>query len=237
MIQLYNVDKTYSSRYPALSDINLDIGKGEFVLIVGPSGAGKTTLLKLMFLSEMPSRGRVVINGMDTRKITGPQISLLRRKIGFVFQDFKLLPHRSVYDNVAISLEVLMMKRRLVKRRVQQVLKHVGLLNRADAIPLILSGGEQQRVAIARAVVKDPLILLADEPTGNLDLDITRDIMKLFKIINSWGTTIVIATHNKALLEYRPTKVIALKKGAIQEVFVSSRMANSEDTSLPSGGE
>lgn len=238
MIHMHNVDKVYSFHYRALSDINLCIEKGEFALIVGPSGAGKSTLLRLMFLTEPPTRGRIIINGTDTQQITGAEIPLLRRRIGFVFQDFKLLNNRTVYENVALALEVLLLKKKLIKRKVQQVLKHVGLLSCINAVPPVLSGGEQQRVAIARAIVNEPMLLLADEPTGNLDPDITRDIMKLFKIINSWGTTVVIATHDKALLEYYPTKVIALRKGVIQEVFTSRRtvgggVASSTDGKKP----
>jgi cell division transport system ATP-binding protein len=231
MIQMINVDKRYSTNYQALSNINLEIEKGDFVLIVGPSGAGKTTLLKLMFLVEESTRGHIVINGTDTERITASDIPLLRRRFGFVLQDFRLLDQRTVYDNVALALEVLGLKKRFIKRRVQQVLKHVGLLDRANSVPLVLSGGEQQRVAIARAIVNEPIMVLGDEPTGNLDPDITKDIMKLFKIINSWGTTVIIATHDKALLEYRPSKVIALRKGTIQGVFVpSSKISDDTDT-------
>ncbi len=221
MIRMLNVDKFYAPNYRALNNITLNIEKGDFALIVGPSGAGKTTLLKLMFLAEQKTRGRIIINGMDSENITGSDIPLLRRRFGFVLQDFKLLKNRPVYDNVALALEVLGLKKRFIKRRVHQVLKNVGLLDRANAMPVVLSGGEQQRVAIARAIVNEPILVLADEPTGNLDTDLTKDIMKLFKIINSWGTTVVIATHDKTLLDYRPTKVIALKNGTVQGVFVS----------------
>jgi cell division transport system ATP-binding protein len=180
-----------------------------------------------MFLAEEPTRGNVIIDGRDTERISATDVPFLRRRVGFVLQDFKLLNQRTVYDNVALALEVLGLKKRVIKRRVQQVLKHVSLLDRAKSVPLVLSGGEQQRVAIARAIVNEPIMVLGDEPTGNLDPDITRDIMKLFKIINSWGTTVIIATHDRTLLEYRPSKVIALKKGRVQGVFVpSSKMSD-----------
>lgn len=219
---MVDVDKFYSPNYRALSKVNLEIDKGDFVLIVGPSGAGKTTLLKLMFLAEKPTNGQIFFDGTDTDHFAPADIPVLRRRCGFVLQDFKLLKDRTVYDNVALALEVVGFKKRVVKRRVSQVLKHVGLLDRANDVPRVLSGGEQQRVAIARAIVNEPILVLGDEPTGNLDLDITKDIMKLFKIINSWGTTVIIATHDKTLLDYRPTKVIALKKGTVQGVFVST---------------
>ena len=223
MIQMFHVHKNYSPKYPALSDINLKIEKGEFVFIFGPSGAGKTTLLKLFFGSEHPSKGQIIVNGVNFGRIKKSTLPLLRRRIGFVFQDFKLLNQRTVFDNVALALEVIGLKKTEIKRKVQQVLKHVGLLTRINTIPLVLSGGEQQRVAIARAIVNEPALLLADEPTGNLDAELTKEIMKLFKIINAWGTTIVIATHNKNLLNFNPTKVVALEKGKIKGVFVANR--------------
>ncbi|MBN2466819.1 MAG: cell division ATP-binding protein FtsE [Deltaproteobacteria bacterium] len=222
MIQMFHVYKIYPPNYRAVADANLKIDKGEFVFVIGPSGAGKTTLLKLIFGAEPPTKGQIIVDGINTVRAKTSTIPLLRRRVGFVFQDFKLLNHRSVYDNVALALEVLGLKKKLIRKRVLQVLKQVGLLNRINAIPPALSGGEQQRVAIARAIVNDPILLLADEPTGNLDADITKEIMKLFKVINSWGTTVVIATHNKNLLSYHPTKLIVLKKGSVQGVFVSS---------------
>ena len=219
---MVDVDKFYPPNYRALRKVSLEIEKGDFVLIVGPSGAGKTTLLKLMFLAEKPTGGQMFFDGTNIDHLAPADIPMLRRRCGFVLQDFKLLKNRTVYDNVALALEVVGFRKRVVKRRVTQVLKHVGLLDRANSIPMVLSGGEQQRVAIARAIVNEPVLVLGDEPTGNLDLDITKDIMKLFKIINSWGTTVIIATHDKTLLDYRPTKVIALKKGTVQGVFVST---------------
>jgi len=229
MIQLYHVYKSYSPHHLALADISLEVEKGEFVFIVGASGAGKTTLLKLLFCAEPPSKGQIIVNGINIGKAKKATIPLLRRRCGFVFQDFKLLNHRTVYDNVALTLEVSGLKRSVIKKKVQQVLKHVGLLNKMNTLPPFLSGGEQQRVAIARSVVNDPVLLLADEPTGNLDQDITREIMKLFKIVNAWGTTVLIATHDKSLLGYHPTKVIALEAGRVKGVFVPGRKAAAAD--------
>ena len=231
---MFHVYKNYSSKYPALSDISLQIEKGEFVFIFGPSGAGKTTLLKLIFGEEHPSTGQIIVNGMNFEKIKKSTLPLLRRRMGFVFQDFKLLNHRTVFENVSLALEVVGVKKTEIKRKVQQVLKHVGLLNRINTVPLVLSGGEQQRVAIARAIVNDPALLLADEPTGNLDAELTKEIMKLFKIINVWGTTIVIATHDKNLLDFNPTKVVALDKGKIKGVFVAARKGGEETASRES---
>ena len=160
---------------------------------------------------------------MNFGRIKKSTLPLLRRRMGFVFQDFKLLNHRTVFDNVGLALEVVGLKQTEIKRKVQQVLKHVGLSTRINTLPLVLSGGEQQRVAIARAIVNEPTLLLADEPTGNLDAELTKEIMKLFKIINAWGTTIVIATHDKNLLNFHPTKVVALEKGKIKGVYVAGR--------------
>ncbi|MBP1709161.1 MAG: cell division ATP-binding protein FtsE [Deltaproteobacteria bacterium] len=230
MIQMFHVYKNYSPKYSALSDISLKIEKGEFVFIFGPSGAGKSTLLKLILGAEHPSKGQIIVNGMNFGRIKKSTLPLLRRRMGFVFQDFKLLNHRTVFDNVGLALEVVGLKKTDIKRKVQQVLKHVGLLSRINTVPLVLSGGEQQRVAIARAIVNEPALLLADEPTGNLDAELTKEIMKLFKIINAWGTTIVIATHDKNLLNFNPTKVVALEKGKIKGVFVPGRKGEEEAT-------
>ena len=231
MIEMFHVHKNYTPKQQALSDINLRIEKGEFVFIIGPSGAGKSTLLKLMFGSEQPTKGQIIVNGMNIGRVKDSAIPLLRRRVGFVFQDFKLINHQTVYDNVALALEVIGLNKKRIKKKVHQALKHVGLLNKINILPLVLSGGEQQRVAIARAIVNDPMLLLADEPTGNLDQDITKEIIRLFKIISSWGTTVVIATHNRSLLSYHPTKLIALKKGIVHGVFVSSH--KDSDTYIP----
>ncbi len=216
MIQLYHVSKSFGPN-EALSELNLRIRRGEFVFITGPSGAGKTTLLRLIFGAEDPTRGQILINGINLGRIKRSKLDLLRRKIGFVFQDFKLLNSRTASQNVSLALEVAGDRRSLIRKKTHQVLRAVGLASKEQAYPLQLSGGEQQRVAIARAIVNDPLILLADEPTGNLDPDITREIMVLFRSINLKGTTVIIATHNKELLRNTDQRIVVLNRGRIVE--------------------
>jgi len=215
MIQIFNLYKVYPDNHPALTDINLHIKKGDFVFVTGPSGAGKTTLIKLIFCAERATRGQIIVNGVNLAKIKKSGISYLRRNIGVVFQDFKLLNNRTAYENIVFALEVTGARRKEIKRKAWQVLKLVGLQNRLDATPIGLSGGEQQRIAIARAIVNNPTILLADEPTGNLDSEITQDIMELFKNINERGTTVIIATHNKNLAHQYSDKHILLEKTRI----------------------
>jgi len=216
MIQLHQVTKLYDSNSPALKDINLKINKGAFVFVTGPSGAGKTTLLRLMFSSERPTKGEIIVNGVNIARIKPSGIPAFRRKAGVVYQDFKLINSKTVYENVSFPLDISGTKRKVIKRKVWQVLKWVGLLQKKDAIPSHLSGGEQQRVAIARAIINNPILLLADEPTGNLDPDLSFEIMKLFKAINARGTTIVIATHNKVMAERFSDNIIYLEHGYIQ---------------------
>ena len=199
----------------ALSDVNLRIRKGEFVFITGPSGAGKTTLLRLIFGAESPSQGQIIINGINLSRISRSKLDLLRRRIGFVFQDFKLLNSKTVSQNVSLALEVMGERRSVIRKKTHQALKAVGLSTKEQAYPLQLSGGEQQRVAIARSILNDPLILLADEPTGNLDPDITREIMVLFRSVNMRGTTVVIATHNRELLRDTDQRIVVLNRGRI----------------------
>jgi cell division transport system ATP-binding protein len=201
----------------ALKDIDLRIRTGEFVFVTGPSGAGKTTLLRLIFGAEPPTEGQILINGINLSRISGTKLHLLRRKIGFVFQDFKLLSRRTVFQNVALALEVTGEKGSVVRKKTHQMLRAVALAPKEEAYPIELSGGEQQRVAIARAMINDPLILLADEPTGNLDPEITREIMVLFRSINLRGTTVVIATHNRELLRNTDQRIILLHKGKALE--------------------
>ena len=214
MIQLFHVFKEYGSNV-ALSDISLKVREGEFVFITGPSGAGKTTLLRLIFGAERPASGHILINGIHLNRINRRNLDRLRRKIGFVFQDFKLLPGKTVFENVALALEVTGERRSRVRKKTRRALNLVGLREKETAYPLQISGGEQQRVAIARAIVRDPLILLADEPTGNLDPDLTRDIMLLFRSIYMKGTTVVIATHSRDLLEKTAARTILLDRGKI----------------------
>ncbi len=214
MIQFYHVSKRFGQNR-ALSDINLKIGKGEFVFITGPSGAGKTTLLRLMFGAQKPSEGQILINRINLNRIRRHSLDLLRRSMGFVFQDFKLLPSKTVAQNVALALEVTGERPVIVRKKTHQILKAVGLSKKENAYPLQLSGGEQQRVAIARAIINDPTLLLADEPTGNLDPDITREIMILFRTISLKGTTVIIATHSKDLIQDTEQRIIVLNKGNI----------------------
>ena len=215
MIQLFNVTKSYEREQCALTDITLQIGKGEFVYLTGPSGAGKSTLLKLICCAERPTRGQILMDGRNITNLGDRAIPYLRRNLGIVFQDFKLLTRRTVFENVAFPLEVQGRRRMEVSKKVYQVLKQVGLEHRLSHYPLQLSGGEQQRVAVARALVVDPLVLLADEPTGNLDPDVTLDIMELFKGANARGTTIVMATHDRGLIWQYPRRVLTLEAGRL----------------------
>jgi len=215
MIQLFHVYKAYPGDAPALSDINLHIHKGEFVFLTGPSGAGKTTLLKLIMLAERATRGQILVGGRNIAKLRETGIPFLRRNIGVVFQDFKLLPRRTVAENVAFTLDVLGTPRSIARERVMRMLKKVGLEHKADVLPPRLSGGEQQRVVIARALVNDPAILLADEPTGNLDPALTVEIMDLLCDVNVRGTTVVVATHDATLLERYHKRTIRLENGSV----------------------
>jgi cell division transport system ATP-binding protein len=218
MIQLHNVSMSYQSEAPALTDINLKVPKGDFVFLTGQSGAGKSTLLKLLYADLAPSRGQVLIDGVNLTMLKRSQIPMLRRTIGVVFQDYKLLPNRTVLENVAITLEVLGWGKRDIGKKVFHILKQMGLEDKVNATPLRLSGGEQQRVALARALVNDPKILLADEPTGNLDDDNKEQILAIFKEANIRGTTVVVATHDRRVIENSHRRVIRLEKGRIAEV-------------------
>jgi cell division transport system ATP-binding protein len=212
MIHIHQVSKYYNNTIPALVDISFKINRGDFVFITGPSGAGKTTLLKLMFCAERPSSGEIVANGINISRMKPSAIPALRRSIGVVFQDFKLISNRTVFENVAFALEITGANRKTIKKKVWQTLKWVGLLQKKDALPPCLSGGEQQRVAIARAIVNNPRLLLADEPTGNLDPQLALDIMKLFKAINARGTTIIVATHNREMAGQFSDTIIHLSR-------------------------
>ena len=215
MIQMFHVHKAYPGDAPSLTDINLHIHKGEFVFLTGPSGAGKTTLLKLIFSAEAPTMGQVLVGGRNIARIRDSAIPYLRRNIGVVFQDFKLLPLRTVAENVAFTLDVVGMSRALARTKVMRMLKLVGLEHKAHQLPLKLSGGEQQRVVIARALVNDPTLLLADEPTGNLDPALTVEIMDLLCEVNVRGTTVVVATHDASLIARYDKRTIRLEHGAI----------------------
>lgn len=213
MIRLFHVYKSFGSKNPALIDISLTVPKGEFVFVTGPSGAGKTTLLKIIFCAEKPTSGHALVNGRNLMRIKDSELSSLRRRIGVVFQDFKLLPRRTVFENVALSLEVMGVPSSIIRKKVHQTLRYLGLADKEGYYPPQVSGGEQQRVAIARAIVNSPLILLADEPTGNLDYDLTMEIMALLKEIHVRGTTVIVATHSQELLKGTRRRIIALHKG------------------------
>lgn len=214
MIQMFHVTKSYDST-PALEDITIKIAKGEFLFITGPSGAGKSTLLKIMFGSEAPTSGQIILDGRNYVKLPAKEITLLRRRIGFVFQDFKLLPNNTVFENVALALKVMGVDPSETKKRVQRMLSYVKLQHRANFKPLSLSGGEQQRVAIARALVKDPAIILADEPTGNLDPALSTETIELFREVSNRGTTVVIATHDRSIIERYARRTVRLENGRL----------------------
>ena len=214
MIRLYHVHKTYGKR-DALHDVNLHVQKGDFVYVTGPSGAGKTTLLKLLYGAQAPSSGKLLVGGVDASKLTAKQLPYLRRNIGVVLQDFKLIPNRTVADNVGLALEVLGMPRGDILRRARAVLNTVGLRGREDAYPLDLSGGEQQRVAVARAIVNDPAILLADEPTGNLDGAMAVEVMEILLAVNLRGTTVMVATHDTGLMNRFPNRKLRFESGKL----------------------
>ncbi|HWJ02139.1 MAG TPA: cell division ATP-binding protein FtsE [Verrucomicrobiae bacterium] len=215
-IQLTNVSKTYTNGVRALIDVSLRINKGEFVFLVGPSGAGKSTIIKLLFREEGASRGQVMVNGKNLMRLGEGRVPYLRRNMGIIFQDFKLLPNKTVYDNVAFGLQVVGASSREIGEKVPAVLALVGLEKKAQFYPTQLSGGEQQRVCIARAVVNNPPLVLADEPTGNLDPDNSRGIMNLLLDINKRGTTIVMATHARDIVDSLRKRVVAMEHGRIQ---------------------
>ncbi len=208
----------YTRGVYALRDLVLTIGKGEFVFLTGPSGAGKSTLLRLLLRQEAPNSGQLVVGGRSLSKMNAAQVQAYRRTVGFVFQDFKLIPTKTVYENITFVPRVLGQPLALQRRKAFQVLKWVGLQHRMNAFPLELSGGEQQRVAVARALINDPALVLADEPTGNLDPDLALDIMNLFRDINARGTTVLVATHDRELIRRVGKRTIALEHGQIAEV-------------------
>lgn len=215
MIQLYHVYKNYEEGSPALADISFIVEKGEFVFLTGPSGAGKSTLLKLLFFAEQPTDGQIIIDSKNISRLGIRETAILRRKMGFIFQDFKLLNNKTVYENVALPLNIIGYPHKEVKKKVGAVLSYLELQHRANYKPLAISGGEQQRVAIARALVKEPTVLLADEPTGNLDPALTKSIMKLFLDINAKGTTVIFATHDSSLINKLTKRTLTLEKGRI----------------------
>ncbi|WP_078543873.1 cell division ATP-binding protein FtsE [Litchfieldia alkalitelluris] len=215
MIEMKDVIKKYPNGVLAVNGINVKIKQGEFVYVVGPSGAGKSTFIKMMYREEKPTQGSILINGIDLAKLKEKKVPYLRRNIGVVFQDFKLLPKLTVFENVAFALEVIEESPRNIKKRVMDVLDLVKLKHKARFLPDELSGGEQQRVSIARSIVNAPGVMIADEPTGNLDPETSWDIMNIFEEINNRGTTIVMATHNREIVNAIKKRVIAIESGKI----------------------
>lgn len=217
MIEFHNVSMSYQRDTAALNDVTLKVPKGDFVFVTGSSGAGKSTLLRLIYGALTPSKGQVIVDGQNITRLTRSQIPYLRRNVGVVFQDFKLLPNRSVLENVAITLEVLGWGKRDIGKKVYHMLKQMGLEHKINATPLRLSGGEQQRVALARALVNDPKILLADEPTGNLDDENKEQIISIFREANIRGTTVIVATHDRRVIDSSHKRVVRLECGRIVE--------------------
>jgi cell division transport system ATP-binding protein len=217
IIRLFHVHKNYGAA-KALSDVTIDISKNDLLFITGPSGAGKTSLLKLLYYGEAVTEGQVLIDGINLSRISHKTIPMLRRKFGIIFQDYKLIPTKSVFDNIAIVLETIGKKRRFIEKKIRSVLRTVGMENSMHSLPPTLSGGEQQRIAVARAIVGDPKIILADEPTGNLDEDSADVIIDLLKKFHTRGATVIIATHDKELIRKTGGRVIYLKQGRIQPI-------------------
>lgn len=215
MITMKDVHKVYPNGVTAVNGIDVEIDRGEFVYIVGPSGAGKSTFIRLIYREEVPTKGEIIVKGINSAKMKGKDIPALRREIGVVFQDFKLLPKLTVYENVAFALEVIEESPQVIRKRVMEVLDLVGLKHKARSIPDELSGGEQQRVSIARAIANHPQILIADEPTGNLDPDTSWSIMRILEEINARGTTVIMATHSKEIVNTIKKRVIAIENGII----------------------
>jgi len=221
MIQVFDVDKAYDHHTMVLTALTCRIANGDMVFLTGPSGAGKTTLLRLLYGAERPDRGQIIVNGRNIARLQHRHLPLLRRSLGLVFQDFKLLPDRTAFDNIAFALRAVGAPAREVRERVTELLAHVALSHRRNTLARRLSGGEQQRIAIARALINDPPLVLADEPTGNLDPDMTREIMRLFQDMHQRGTTVLIATHDRTLIQdaagWSGCRVLTLRDGHLVE--------------------
>ena len=215
LIRISDVQKTYKTGTVALYNIDLTISKGDFVFIIGASGSGKSTLIKMLYREEKPDKGSIVIGGVNVAKLKNRKVYILRRKLGVVFQDFKLLPKLTVFENVAFAMEVFAVDKKKIQKRVMEVLELVGLKGKVRQYPNQLSGGEQQRLCIARAIVNNPKLLICDEPTGNLDPDTSMGIMKVLDDINKMGTTIVMTTHNRDIVNKMQKRVIVLEEGKI----------------------
>lgn len=215
MLVMENICKVYPGGSVALQDVNVHIEPGEFVFLVGPSGAGKSTFIKMLFREVLPTDGSLYVDGIDVVNLKHEEVPYMRRRLGIIFQDYRLLPDRTVYENVAFAMEVIETPRRKIKRTVLNVLDLVGLRSRCNSYPNELSGGEQQRIAIARAIINNPKLVIADEPTGNLDPETSWEIMQIFKEINEAGTTIIMATHDKDIVDAMGKRVIAIEHGNI----------------------
>ena len=227
-IKFRNVEKTYKNGVNALYNMNLDIKKGEFVFVIGASGSGKSTLIKMLYREERPTSGEIYLGGINVAKVKNSKVYKLRRKIGIVFQDYKLLPKLTVYENVAFALEIYGLPSEEIKRKVLKALDLVGLKSRTKSYPDQLSGGEQQRVAIARAIVNSPKLLICDEPTGNLDPDTSLEVMKVIEKINDLGTTVVMATHDREMVNKMKKRVILLDNGKLTKDYEKGSYKNHE---------
>ncbi|MGI6329502.1 MAG: cell division ATP-binding protein FtsE [Bacilli bacterium] len=219
LIRIKNVDKQYPNGVTAIYDLNLRIKKGDFVFVIGASGSGKSTLIKMLHREEKPNKGQIIIGGIDVAKLRNNKVYKLRRKLGVVFQDFKLLSKLTVYENVAFTLEMFGLPKREIQKKTLKALELVGLKNKAKEFPEKLSGGEQQRVAIARAIVNGPKLLLCDEPTGNLDPDTSYEIVKVLETINNLGTTIIMATHDREIVDKMKKRVVLLIDGKLDKDY------------------
>ena len=226
LIRIANVQKTYKNGVVALYDFDLSIKKGEFVFVIGASGSGKSTLIKMLYREEKPDKGEIIIGGINVARLRNRKVYILRRKIGVVFQDFKLLPKLTVFENVAFALEVFAVDKKQIYRRVMQVLELVGLKNKVRQYPSQLSGGEQQRVVIARAIVNNPKLLICDEPTGNLDPDTSMEIMQVLEQINNMGTTIIMATHDREIVDRMKKRLIVIHEGKLVKDYEKGQDIN-----------
>jgi cell division transport system ATP-binding protein len=227
LIELKNVYKRYNNGVTALCDVNLTISKGEFVFVIGQSGSGKSTLIKLLYRQEKPTKGEVYVGGVNVAKLRNGKVYKLRRKLGIVFQDYKLLPKKTVYENVAFALEIYGLKETEVRERTLKAIEQVGLIDKLRSYPDNLSGGEQQRVSIARAIVNDPKVLICDEPTGNLDPKISMEVMKVIEKINTdLGTTIIMATHDEKIVNKMKKRVVVIEKGLIADDTLKGKYKN-----------
>ena len=226
LIRVDNVQKTYKNGVVALYDFNLSIQKGEFVFVIGASGSGKSTLIKMLYREEKPDNGSIFIGGINVARLKNRKVYILRRKLGVVFQDFKLLPKLTVFENVAFAMEVFGYEKSVIQRRVLEVLELVGLKNKVRQYPDQLSGGEQQRVVIARAIVNNPKLLICDEPTGNLDPETSMEIMKVLKNINNLGTTVIMATHDREIVRRMNERVILIEAGRLKKDFEKGTFVN-----------